>query len=306
MASNATRPKKASKELVLDTLESSMNYCNSHHCPAQEKFENTVDTLVTEKSCGGDFETRRSDMKALFPVLLDKSLRGFIPALSIDLKQTNLEPEAFLDIWFKKWTRKFINAWKTFPSERAAKPKGATTDEALIQMVIPHAGSEEAARAWAMHHNLFMSAENVGGNLLEQYIARKVRPFGWIWCRGEILTSVDFCNDTCSSFLQVKNKSNTENSSSKGFRESRKAPMWYRMEAERRGGAIVTHWPQLVQLIKEGAPEKSVPDNLFSENDYLAFVYQASASNPHLITKNEYGINVTDVVIDITPFPKEA
>ena len=299
MARSVSRHKTASKEIVLATLERSVNYCNSHHRPVQEMFESTVDSLVTPDSCGKEFETRRKDMKALFPVLLDKDLQGFIPSLSIDQDQVDLAADAFLSIWFTKWAMKFIGAWKTSPSSRVAKAKQATTDEALVQMVIPHAGSEENARMWAMHHNLFMSAENVGGNLLEQYIASKIRPFGWIWCRGEILTAVDFCNDACSCFLQVKNKSNTENSSSKGFRESHKAPMWYRMEAKRRDGTIVTHWSELTTLIKEGATSsKPVPCDLFSEEDYLAFVYRASVDNPYLITPIEYGVNVCDVALN--------
>lgn len=59
------------------------------------------------------------------------------------------------------------------------------------------------------NHNLFMSAENIQGNLLEEYIASKVHPYGFLWCDGNIVRAVDFCNtdgsckDDCHNILFV-------------------------------------------------------------------------------------------------------
>ena len=289
---------KADKKDVLDTLNKAMGYCNSHHNPAQNQFESIVDTSITPDSCIYDFEKRRQEMKSLFPVLLTSQLKGLIPSIQIEKGQLELEPSAFLKLWFSKWVAKYVQGWKTLPSQRQAKPKQAATDESLIQMVAAHAGSEEKAREWAKYHNLFMSAENIGGNLLEEYVAKRILPLGWIWCRGEVLTSVDFCNKDCTQFIQVKNKSNTENSSSKGFREGRKAPMWYRMEATRKRGRIVTRWPELVKLIKSGTgSETPVGDDLLSEEGYLEFIRTVSHSNCFLITSEEKGLVSVSTII---------
>ena len=284
------------KQQILQKLDESMNYCNSHHDSAQERFEHVVD-LVFGAECGiAAPEQRRAEMKALFPVLLDRELRGFVPSLKLSDSELALDCADYLDCWFSKWAQKYLSAWKTLPSQRVAKPKGAATDEALIQLLIPHAGSETEARAWARHHNYFMSAENTGGSLLEEYVASKISPKGWIWCRGEILTAVDFCRDDCSAFIQVKNKSNTENSSSKGFRDSHNAPMWYRMEAERKAGQIVTRWPDLVAFVKEhSGADAAIPDALMSESDYLSFVRKVSEANERLINGEERGFNFDEV-----------
>ena len=55
-------------------------------------------------------------------------------------------------------------------------------------------------------------------NLLEEYISISVRPYSWIWCNGNVLRAIDFCSSDGSILLQIKNKSNTENSSSSSIR----------------------------------------------------------------------------------------
>ena len=81
-----------------------------------------------------------------------------------------------------------------------------------------------------------MSAENIQGNLLEEYIAQKVRPYGFIWCEGNVLRAIDFCNTDGSLFLQIKNKSNTENSSSSNIREGTSIEKWYRLGTRTQAG----------------------------------------------------------------------
>lgn len=77
---------------------------------------------------------------------------------------------------------------------------------------------ETFAARMAAYHNLFMSAENIQGNLLEEYISVSTRPYGWIWCNGNVLRAIDFCSSDGAVLLQIKNKSNTENSSSSAIR----------------------------------------------------------------------------------------
>ncbi len=281
--------RSASKDNVRQRLADAMGYCNSHHTPVQPLFEDVVDAVLTADGQVIDPQTRAAEMKALFPVLLMRETASFIPSIPLREEDLGLSDEAFLRLWFSKWVRKFAVEWHSLPSSRVAKPKNTVTDEALIHMVAApaFAGSVRTAYAWAAHHSLFMSAENVGGNLLEEYIAAKIAPFGWIWCRGKILTAIDFCNESCTALFQVKNKSNTENSSGKGFREDRGAPMWYRMRAERRHGVVETYWENLVKMVRSGATRGTVPDDLMCEADYLAYIDKVAAANPELITDEE-------------------
>lgn len=282
--------RNAPKDKVKIKLRESIDYCNSHHLPVQPMFEQLVDRLITDETCRYDYARRVTEMKALFPILFQEKTRGMIPSIPVPEVSLELGAGDYLDLWLSKWVQKFLAEWKSLPSDYAADSKKTVTDPALIQMVMAssHAGSQEVAMEWAAHHNLFMSAENTGGNLLEEYIAKKAAPYGWIWCRGKILTATDFCNDECLAMFQVKNKTNTENSSGKGFRESVGAKVWCRMRAEKRRGKIETYWPMLVEIVREGATRGgAVPDDLYSEEEYLSFVRDVSERNPYLITAEE-------------------
>lgn len=281
--------KKAKKGDVLEKLDTSIRFCNSHRDDVQTLFDGLVDDLIDVDARPADYAIRQEEMKSLFPVVLDPNTKGFIPAIGMNEEDLALEPHDFLELWLSRWISKFVRAWKTLPSQRVANPKGTVTDHALIKMVTPHANSEKEAEEWVRYHNLFMSAENIGGNLLEEYIAGKVEQYDWIWCRGKILTAVDFCNKSCTEFVQIKNKENTENSSGRGFRIDHGAPSWFRMHSEKKSGKIVTRWPVLMEIIKRGAKKYAddIPDDLLNEEDYLQFIETVSSSNPQMITSEE-------------------
>lgn len=81
--------------------------------------------------------------------------------------------------------------------------------------------------AFSEHHRRSMAAENKIGDLLEAYLAEVLEPRGWIWCCGNLIVGVDFFKPAAMArgrevermLLQVKNRSNSENSSSKRIRE---------------------------------------------------------------------------------------
>lgn len=88
--------------------------------------------------------------------------------------------------------------------------------------------------------------------------------------------------------FQVKNKTNTENSSSKGYRESVGVEVWCRMRESRKNGEIVTYWPELIKIMQAGAPAGvDVPNDIMSEDDYLIFVKNVAEKNPDIITDEE-------------------
>ncbi|MCS7069464.1 MAG: SinI family restriction endonuclease, partial [Meiothermus sp.] len=67
------------------------------------------------------------------------------------------------------------------------------------------------------------------GDLLERYIANRLEPRGWIWCAGNIVSSVDFLREDLTVALQVKNRDNSENSSSSAIREGTNIKRWFRI-----------------------------------------------------------------------------
>jgi hypothetical protein len=113
-------------------------------------------------------------------------------------------------------------------------------------------------KAFSEHHRSSMAAENKIGDLLEAYLAKVLEPRGWVWCCGHLLIGVDFFRPAANAgggvgerfLLQVKNRSNSENSSSKRIRElvailgcPVKITEWHRCRASDGG----TCWDALVE-----------------------------------------------------------
>lgn len=73
---------------------------------------------------------------------------------------------------------------------------------------------------YSTYHRVSMAAENKVGDLLELYLAEQLEPLGWFWCCCNIIKGVDFLKPgTPVVLLQVKNRDNSENSSSAAIRE---------------------------------------------------------------------------------------
>jgi hypothetical protein len=87
-------------------------------------------------------------------------------------------------------------------------------------------------------HRLSMGAENIVGELLERYIADNVEKYGWIWCSGSMVKAVDFIyHDDADGWhsLQVKNRDNSENSSSSAIRNGTPIQKWHRTFSKKAG-----------------------------------------------------------------------
>lgn len=89
-------------------------------------------------------------------------------------------------------------------------------------------------------HQLSMAAENLVGNLLERYLAEELEPHGWVWCSGSMVRAVDFVKAPSKSqkswqALQVKNRDNSENSSSSAIRTGTEIQKWFRTYSKKVG-----------------------------------------------------------------------
>lgn len=123
--------------------------------------------------------------------------------------------------------------------------------------------SEDLARA-KKEHLLSMGAENLVGDLLERYLASILEPRGWIWCSGSMIKAVDFIkpppkDSKTYRLLQVKNRDNSENSSSSAIRIGTTIEKWHRTFSKRVG----SNW--------NAFPESSIRP-LVSEEDFRKFV----------------------------------
>ena len=193
-------------------------------------------------------------------------------------------PQAYLN----RWVKNYLDAMNNLPSQRTANPKSACTDPAIRVIVKATQGMTDAeALDGEKSHNLFMSAENIQGNLLEEYIATKVKPYGFLWCSGNVLHAIDFCNTTGTMLIQIKNKSNTENSSSSAIRTGTTIEKWYRLGTRTSNGVKIPDykWADLNALINNNKTQgHSLQPCAMSEDDYQTFLSRVAGANHGLIT----------------------
>ena len=226
-----------------------------------------------------------SDVIVNLDVIFDIAIanREYFPGIAVG-KDNN--PETYIHHWVKR----YYDAMKNLPSQRTATSKAACSDPAISLIVqeclqIPNQKLlEDKEKA----HNLFMSAENSQGNLLEEYIARNIGEYGFYWCCGNVLKAIDFCNQDGSLLLQIKNKSNTENSSSNKVRNGTEIQKWYRLRTSTKEGkkTAAFRWNVLNDLIYEAYSQKggSLSKCAMSEDAYRNFLKAVASKNRKLIT----------------------
>ena len=136
--------------------------------------------------------------------------------------------------WIEKKAQSFVTQRRTVKPSMTSNlpdPLIATISEEYFGV------ASENIEGLLKHHKIAMAAENVTGNLLEEYIAKNMEPLGWIWCSGTMIKGTDFIKFPNTStekpiLLQIKNRSNSENSSSSSIRVGTTIEKWYRLEAE--------------------------------------------------------------------------
>jgi len=148
---------------------------------------------------------------------------GLAPNIKESKTETNV---------LKKWLRKYADGYNNRISKRAVNLPKTVPDpiiETIISCRLPHLKTEGLVKI-SFGHRLSMTAENVLGHLLEEYLANELAAFKWHCCWGETLRSVDFVNED-GRLLQVKNRSNSENSSSSRVRLGTEIEKWFRVNA---------------------------------------------------------------------------
>ncbi|MFT5668265.1 MAG: hypothetical protein ACI9DK_002465 [Vicingaceae bacterium] len=170
-----------------------------------------------------------------------------------------------------KWATKFISGYENRPSQRTSNPIGTQHDPILDEIITARSPmATEDLEAIRYGHRLSMSAENITGSLLEEYIAKNLLKYDWHCCWGETMKSIDLCHKN-GQLLQIKNSDNSENSSSKTVRDGTKIQHWYR-RISRTGE---TNWAALNKLAGV-----STPKDKLSEDSFIKFVRNAVSKNP--------------------------
>lgn len=168
----------------------------------------------------------------------------------------------------KKWIEKYQRGKKGKSSERTSNPPGTIPDpivETIIGARLTDLTGEDLKRI-TYAHRLAMSSENILGLILEEYLAANIEAYDWHCAWGETVKSVDFVHKD-GRLLQIKNRSNSENSSSSSVREGTNIKKWFRIKADR----IEYMWTDLNEICGT---------TCLSEEAFIKFVQMTIANNP--------------------------
>jgi hypothetical protein len=127
---------------------------------------------------------------------------------------------------------------------------GTVPDE-MVSVVMQEAFgySIEQCEQIKHEHQHSMCSENCVGKLLERYLDSILRPHGWHWCCGDFIKAIDFVSKTDDDkwlALQIKNRDNSENSSSSAIRKGTSIQKWFRSFSKKGG----TNWEKLPELMR--------------------------------------------------------
>jgi hypothetical protein len=185
------------------------------------------------------------------------------------------------EIAIQKWVQNYINGYKGRPSLKISNPPGTVPDRLIDEMIkarLSNLGDKEVEKI-KFAHRLSMSAENILGLFLEEYISHMLEPYGWYCAWGATLDKIDFFvpENTKALFFQFKNRSNTENSSSSTVRQGTTIQEWHRINAQ----TGETYWDDLNQIANSSLNNDQTVH--LSEQSFITFVQDAITSNVNCI-----------------------
>lgn len=127
---------------------------------------------------------------------------------------------------------------------------GTVPDEMVsIVMQEAYGYSQEQCEQIKIEHQHSMCAENCVGALLERYLDSVLRAHNWHWCCGDFVKAIDFVSKTDDGkwvALQIKNRDNSENSSSSAIRSGTEIEKWFRSFSK----TGKTNWNNLPKLMQ--------------------------------------------------------
>ncbi len=159
--------------------------------------------------------------------------------------------DPFSDVDIPQMASRFVaSRMPQRPSMSATIPDSMVAEILVNFYKVPQQEVDLAIRT----HLQAMGAENIIGYLLESYIASVVEPAGWVWCSGSFIKAIDFIKPDAKmltwKLLQVKNRDNSENSSSAAIRSGTPICKWFRTYS-RTGKSNWENFPDSTVLLSE-------------------------------------------------------
>jgi hypothetical protein len=150
---------------------------------------------------------------------------------SLSMRRSEKIPELWSLSFYEILAQKFFSARTLIAGLKLTQ----TIPDEMVSFILQtyFAYSAEIVERMREDHSWSMAAENLVGHLLEKYAATVLEPLGWVWCSGDFVKATDFLRQTESGWdlLQLKNRSNSENSSSSGVRKGTEIKKWFRCNA---------------------------------------------------------------------------
>ena len=175
----------------------------------------------------------------------------------------------------KKWLVKYNNGYEGRATCRISNPPGTVSDPIIDKIIGARLTklTKDDLNKISYAHRLGMSAENILGLILEDYLSINLKDAGWHCAWGETIKSVDFIHKD-GRLLQIKNRSNSENSSSSAVRKGTVIEKWYRIKANK----IEYMWESLNEICNT---------TVLSEKSFIKFVSKCIKKNPECLAVEE-------------------
>ena len=241
-------------------------------------------------------EVQNEDLDVLFNAIMQDK-KNYFPNQQ---KEGELE---CLKSWIKKYIKKQseISGLSTEKKTRKkTKKKGTCSDYAMAVIVGEiYDLTEEDLVKMEQGHKIFMSVESLQGDILEKFIAQEVKDYGWIWCVANSVHAADFCRKSDLMLLQVKNKYNSENSSSSDVREGTDIVKWNRLKMKMEDGIPKARpqWDKLNEIINGKLESGKKPCNM-NEEKYIEFLKKELKDNYDAICERLGGAYGTKIQRD--------
>jgi hypothetical protein len=156
-------------------------------------------------------------------------------------------PSVYTESGLKTLAERYFSSYRK--SDFPAMPSTVPDEMVSIVMQEAYGYTKAQCEKIKIEHQHSMCAENCVGALLERYLDSVLRSYGWHWCCGSFVKAIDFVkkkDDGTWLVLQIKNRDNSENSSSSAIRNGTLIQKWFRTFS--RTGE--TNWTNLPELMR--------------------------------------------------------
>jgi hypothetical protein len=218
-------------------------------------------------------EEYASKLEQMFRFAIGNEVSLF-PTIKVE---EDLEPIEKITEYLISWCGRYIANRENLAINSPIKNYGERDDALTNRVLTATDVDEETLEEYITGHFLFMSVENRNGDILEEYLAHVLEPIGWIWCAGATYRAIDFCYlGEEPILLQIKNKYNTENSSSSHIRSGTNIQKWYRLKQPRVATGLerpLPNWEALHRIVFDDRVSE-----LLSETEYLNYISENSTN----------------------------